>query len=284
MLEKINHFLDCIGKGLDDINFKDRQVVSVYLLCIFIMFTFVVVTISVEHYRNIELQNEVAALLNENEELNKQVWELNIAKNDLEKEVAEKDNQINELEIKLNERDWTDYWTKELLIKLADNHKEIYYMRNEIMYWDFLKWGGEKTKVQASYEALWMYVAVLENDIDPYLLTAIGIVENGLHHTTTRNNKNAVGWFQLTPIVEMGYGVNGEIFEENVIGAGRFLKRLTKQYNGDLIGILGHYNGGSRPYHAVENYPETKKYVPDVLMYYEVMANRYGYHDYVYMH
>lgn len=194
----------------------------------------------------------------------------------LEQELTQKDNIIKSLGTKINSRNWTDYYTRDLLIQIASNNKQIYYIRNEILYWDKVKFDGNKSIEEASYEAIRIYTAAVKNDIPPYLLAAVGVVENKLHHTTRRNSKNAVGIFQLTPIVETIYQVDGAIFEENVSGAAQFLSDLIEQYDGDLTAVLGHYNGGSRPYQKIRDYKETREYVPEVKLIYESMTEKYG--------
>lgn len=193
----------------------------------------------------------------------------------LENELIEKENTIQALEAKLNERDWSEYWTKELLIKLVNNNKHAYYVRNEILYYN-----QNMSREEASYQALWIYAWSIENDVHPYLTTAVFVQESKLRHINgnggiTTSEAGARGIGQLMPVVEKIYGVDATIFEENVKGATLFLRDLQKMYKGDLEGILGHYNGGSRPYEKIQKYKETREYVAIVSHIYETMIEKY---------
>ncbi|MFW6002198.1 MAG: transglycosylase SLT domain-containing protein [archaeon] len=135
---------------------------------------------------------------------------------------------------------------------------------------------NELDNFTASYKALLIYNEAMENNVDPYLAISIAIQENKTRHTTERNNKNAVGMFQLTPIVEKIYSVDGEILEENIKGAMEFLADLKVMYKGDVKLVLAHYNAGSWPQEKLDkNYGGVKDYVGEILERYEMMKNKY---------
>jgi len=65
------------------------------------------------------------------------------------------------------------------------------------------------------------------------------------------------------------------------MGAVKFIRDLWDDYSDydsyyDQIElVLAHYNGGSRPEYAIENYRETRNFVPEVLEIYEILIDRY---------
>ena len=201
----------------------------------------------------------------------------------LNQSLHNKTKMLDESTEQFNERKFDNEFQNELLIKLSNLEviEEAYFVRNEILYWSKRAFDvGNRDEVisleEASYQALWIYAESIENGVHPYLQTAIGVVESKLYHVTSRNHANAIGMFQLTPIVEGMYNVNGLIFEENLKGSSKFVRALDRQYNGDLNGILGHYNGGSRPYYAIEHYSETRNFVRQVKEIYESMMKKYN--------
>ena len=253
----------------------------------------IILLISIFLYGNIISNHEktdyIIQQTMEIKELNKQVASLKAEKKESKETIIAKQDWIveiqtknNELKGKLNERNFENEWQNELLIKLSNLGviKQSYYIRNEILYWSKLAVEkGVREKVisleEASYQALWIYAESVENGVHPYLQMAVGVVENKLYHTTKRNKADAVGMFQLTPIVEGMYQVDGLIFEENLKGSSKFIRDLNKQYD-DLDGALGHYNGGSRPYYKIENYKETGEYVAKVKHIYNSMMKKYN--------
>ncbi len=151
--------------------------------------------------------------------------------------------------------------------------KEAHYVRNELLYW-----AARQNRLHdynyITHQAATIYLTSIEHDIHPYLLTALGIVESKLNHQST-SEVGAQGMFQIMPIIEAKYNLDAKVFEENVTAAAVFLRSLLNQYQGDLRLALAHYNGGSRPYYALANYPETQHHVAEVTRIYESMLEHY---------
>lgn len=217
----------------------------------------------------------IISFLSLNATINRQAKEIELLQFQLTEKLAEKDEVIDSLQVKLNSRNWTDHYTKELLIKLVDNNRQAYYVRNEIMYYN-----KDMSREEASYQALWIYAWSIENNVHPYLTTAVFVQESKLRHVNengniTTSHKGARGIGQLMPVIERIYNIDAAIFEENVKGTTLFLKDLHNMYSGDLEGMLGHYNGGSRPYEKIKDYEETRNFVETVSYIYECMFKKY---------
>ena len=281
MLDRLNNYI----KELENTSDNVRGTIVLMFMIILLISIFLYGNIISNH----EKTDYIIQQTMEIKELNKQVARLKIKYENLEEGINAKQDWINEirtknneLKDKLNERKFDNEWQNELLIKLSNLGviKQSYYIRNEILYWSKLavEKGVRKEVIsleEASYQALWIYAESVENGVHPYLQMAVGVVENKLYHTTKRNKANAVGMFQLTPIIEGMYGMDGLIFEENLKGSSKFIRDLNKQYD-NLDGALGHYNGGSRPYYAIENYKETGDYVEKVTNIYNSMMEKYN--------
>lgn len=192
----------------------------------------------------------------------------------LHQEVAQKDAKIAQLTEKVNKREITDYWTKQLLVRLVDSIKEAYYIRNEILYYN-----PNFDRVDASYQALWYYTVALEEDLHPYLITAVAVSESNLRHFTngklTQSHAGAKGAMQLTSIIERLYNVDASVFEENIKGGASFLKDLESMYDSNLELMLAHYNAGSRVYKALKEFPETINFVKNTIHIYKTMLEKY---------
>lgn len=192
----------------------------------------------------------------------------------LHQEVAQKDAKIAQLTEKVNKREITDYWTKQLLVRLVDSIKEAYYIRNEILYYN-----PNFDRVDASYQALWYYTVALEEDLHPYLITAVAVSESNLRHFTngklTQSHAGAKGAMQLTSIIERLYNVDASVFEENIKGGASFLKDLESMYDNNLELMLAHYNAGSRVYKALKEFPETINFVKNTIHIYKTMLEKY---------
>ncbi len=192
----------------------------------------------------------------------------------LHQEVAQKDAKIAQLTEKVNKREITDYWIKQLLVRLVDSIKEAYYIRNEILYYN-----PNLDRVDASYQALWYYTVALEEDLHPYLITAVAVSESNLRHFTngklTQSHAGAKGAMQLTSIIERFYNVDASVFEENIKGGASFLKDLESMYDNNLELMLAHYNAGSRVYKALKEFPETINFVKNTTYIYKTMLEKY---------
>ena len=152
-----------------------------------------------------------------------------------------------------------DHDFESVLIKLlVEASSEIELIRNSLLFYN-----ADMTTSQANYQASFIFLQCRKLGVDPLLMLALGIAESKLRQSAV-SSAGAVGIFQLTPVVEKIYSIDAQIFEENVIGGISFLRDLIIRY-GDYKLALGHYNGGSNPEWKIEHYPETKKYVNEVL-------------------
>ena len=165
---------------------------------------------------------------------------------------------------------------KEVLIDFCSTNKTTYYIRNELLYWDMLTKNNELDLFEGSYRAILIHNKAIEQGIDPYLAISLAIQEDKGRHNIKRNSKNAVGMFQLTPIVEKIYNIKGEILEENVTGAMKFLADLKRMYRGNMELVLAHYNAGSWPQKKLnEDFGGVRGYVDEILSRYELMSKKY---------
>jgi len=176
----------------------------------------------------------------------------------------------------------TDESVMSILNSLVEENKTMYYIRNELLYRnDYLD------RDRANIKSATIYENCVSNGINPWLVIAIGIVESNLQHIDSNkeiveSHANARGMFQITPIIERIYDINAVVFEDNVRGATLFIRDLWDNYSNyksekysQIELVLAHYNGGSRPVYALENYTETMEYVPKVLRIYERLVDRY---------
>lgn len=155
-----------------------------------------------------------------------------------------------------------------LSLLAAESLDDIYYMRNEIIYHN-----KSLTYSKASYLATCMYLISKHNDVDPFLTTAIAMVESNFKQEAS-SEAGAEGIMQLMPVIARAYNVNPTKLEENLRGGVEFLRDLLDQYDSTKL-ALAHYNGGSRPYYALDNYDETQKYVKKVRNIYDTMREKY---------
>ncbi len=108
--------------------------------------------------------------------------------------------------------------------------------------------------------------------LDPALLKAVARVESGFNPQAV-SPKGAMGLMQLMPETAQVLGVRRPFDpRENVLGAARFLKSLLREF-GDLRKALAAYHAGPevvRRYGDVPPYPETQKYVQQVMRYFHL--------------
>ncbi|OSI23532.1 lytic transglycosylase [Neisseria dumasiana] len=110
--------------------------------------------------------------------------------------------------------------------------------------------------------------------LDANLVWAVMARESGGNRYAL-SNKNARGLMQVIPPTAARMGVNPKHLydpEQNIIAGTRYLRYLTKYFNGNLDFILAGYNAGEgavNKYKGIPPYPETKKYV-------HLVRNRYA--------
>ena len=131
---------------------------------------------------------------------------------------------------------------------------------------------GQSTAPSLRSSAALFQIAGFAFGLDPSLLESIAMVESA-GRTDAVSPKGATGLMQLMPGTAERFGVKHPLDPaENVIGAARFLSYL-REYVGiqDLPELLAAYNAGEgavRRYGGLPPYPETRRYVRDVLINY----------------
>lgn len=86
--------------------------------------------------------------------------------------------------------------------------------------------------------------AAIDNNLDPALLKAVGLVESGLNPAAV-SPKGARGAFQLMPATAAQYGVTDpHDLKQAANGAARYLRDLTDLFGGDTEKALTAYNLG----------------------------------------
>jgi soluble lytic murein transglycosylase-like protein len=109
--------------------------------------------------------------------------------------------------------------------------------------------------------------------LDPALVHAVIHVESR-HRQTAVSPKGAIGLMQVLPETALRYGVRnpGRSVQENLRAGTRYLRDLMSQFDNRLHLVLAAYNAGegavTRYSNRIPPYPETRAYVPAVMMQY----------------
>ena len=103
--------------------------------------------------------------------------------------------------------------------------------------------------------------------VPPSLVVAVMLQESQLNPDAV-SPKGALGLMQLMPGTASGLGVDPSDPMQNIKGGVSLLKKLTRQYGGDLDLILAAYNAGEgavqKSGNNVPPYPETQNYIERV--------------------
>lgn len=122
-------------------------------------------------------------------------------------------------------------------------------------------------------------LALWENDlqdlcakyqVDPDLARAVMRCESGGNPNAV-SSAGAIGLMQLMPATARGLGVDPKNPRRNLEGGIKYLAQLADKYNGDYVKTLAAYNAGSGrvdAYGGVPPFPETQRYVKNVLALY----------------
>lgn len=146
--------------------------------------------------------------------------------------------------------------------------------------------GGRSKKIVSNYKAASgrrRQYAKLVNDVsreyrlNPALIHAVITVESA-YDAKAVSHAGAMGLMQLMPGTAKRYGVDDPHDpKQNVSGGVRYLRDLLKQFR-SLSLALAAYNAGEGAVlkygKRVPPYPETRKYVRDVLRYYKLYRAR----------
>jgi len=107
--------------------------------------------------------------------------------------------------------------------------------------------------------------------VDPHLARAVMRMESG-GNPNAISRAGAIGLMQLMPGTARGLGVDPKDPHKNLEGGIKYLARLTDKYDGNLTLALAAYNAGSGrvdSYGGVPPFPETQRYVKNVLALYQ---------------
>lgn len=103
--------------------------------------------------------------------------------------------------------------------------------------------------------------------LSPALLEAVAWRESRFNPAAV-SPKGARGTMQLMPATARELGVDPNDPEQNIVGGGRYLRRMLHRYGGDLRLALAAYNAGPGAvdrHGGVPPYPETRAYVAAIL-------------------
>jgi soluble lytic murein transglycosylase-like protein len=107
--------------------------------------------------------------------------------------------------------------------------------------------------------------------VDPDLARAVMKMESG-GNPNAISSAGAIGLMQLMPGTAKGLGVNPHDPKRNLEGGIKYLAQLADKYDGDYVKTLAAYNAGSGrvdSYGGVPPFPETQRYVKNVLALYQ---------------
>jgi soluble lytic murein transglycosylase-like protein len=107
-------------------------------------------------------------------------------------------------------------------------------------------------------------------DVDPNLARAVMRNESGGNPNAV-SSAGAIGLMQLMPGTARGLGVDPHDPRRNLEGGIKYLAQLSDKYDGDYVKTLAAYNAGSGrvdSYGGVPPFPETQRYVKNVLALY----------------
>lgn len=107
-------------------------------------------------------------------------------------------------------------------------------------------------------------------EVDPDLVRAVMRVESGGNPKAV-SSAGAIGLMQLMPATARGLGVDPKDPIRNIEGGVKYLAQLSDKYDGDYVKTLAAYNAGSGrvdSYGGVPPFPETQRYVKNVLALY----------------
>lgn len=116
-----------------------------------------------------------------------------------------------------------------------------------------------------------MSIAAERHEVDPFLLAAVVEAESGFRPTAV-SPRGAVGLMQVLPATGASLGTRNLTDPHANLDVGsRYLRRLLREYDGDLELALAAYNAGPaavQRYGGIPPFRETQEYVGKVLRIY----------------
>ena len=129
-----------------------------------------------------------------------------------------------------------------------------------------------KTRVKEEIFHPIIIEASSRHSIDPALVKAIIMAESS-YNPIAISKKGARGLMQLMPETASSLGVEDPFNpEHNINGGIKYMKKLLRQFKGELPLALAAYNAGSskvRKYNGIPPFKATQHYVKNVLKYYK---------------
>lgn len=121
--------------------------------------------------------------------------------------------------------------------------------------------------------------AATKHRLDPALVKAVIHVESN-YNPFSISPKGALGFMQLMPATARRLGVkNIHDPVQNIYGGSKYLRHLLDMFDNDVRLALAAYNAGPgkvRQYRGVPPYPETQKYVRNVMTAYRDYRKMYS--------
>lgn len=137
---------------------------------------------------------------------------------------------------------------------------------------------GESGEIAAPTRAARRYADMIarvarEQKVEPALLHAVVMAESA-YNPRAKSPRGATGLMQLMPATGKRYGAKDLLNPlQNLRAGARYLRALLELFDNNLGLAIAAYNAGEgavmRSGNAIPPYPETRKYVPRVLEYYE---------------
>ncbi len=118
--------------------------------------------------------------------------------------------------------------------------------------------------------------AANNEQLPPEFVRSVAKVESGFREDAV-SRKGALGLMQLMPSTATELGVDARRAPENARGGAKYLRDLLIRYRGDSVLALAAYNAGPgavSKFRGVPPYPETRRYVLEVLREYERQKSR----------
>jgi hypothetical protein len=157
----------------------------------------------------------------------------------------------------------TDYWNIAagawILLKLKEYDHNVYINHYSLKY---------SVNLFKKYQSIFI-AAGNKYHINPALLEGIAVNESGFNPIAV-SDRGAEGMMQFIPSTAALYGVRNPFnAAQSIMGAARYVKHLMTEFHGNKSLVIAAYNAGGKAVkdygYKIPPYPETQKYVPNVL-------------------